>query len=134
MSLDTALEEAIKTIPECLAAGYTDLESGMLLGMKTVDSYSDEFLETLAAATTEMFQGTNVILIEDMVKNSRGLPLDDKHYFKEFIVNSDNLVHVFIRGKINANQVATFVCSKSANLGLVLNKSRAAIVKLESEV
>ena len=32
MSLDNALQTAVSSIPECLAAGYIDLSSGMILG------------------------------------------------------------------------------------------------------
>lgn len=130
--LDSALQEAVTTIPECVAAGYVDLSSGMLLGIKTVDSHPQEVLELLAAATTDMFQGPNVVTIENMFKKTRGLPMDDYHYFQEMIVNSDNLIHIFMRAKTNQEHVITFVCRKSANLGMVLTKARSALPKVEA--
>ena len=133
-NLDDALQQAISNIPECVAGGYVDLSSGMLLGIKTVDSHPQEVLELLAAATADLFQGPNVVTIENMFKKSRGLPLDDYHYFQEMIVNSDNLIHVFIRGKSNQDHVATFVCRKSANLGMVLTKARSAMPGIEAAV
>ena len=129
--LEQQLQTAVTSIPECVAAGYVDLSTGMLLGIKTVDSHPAEILELLAAATSDMFQGSNVVTIENMFKKSRGVE-DAKHYFNEMIVNSDNLIHVFIRGKVNEEHVVAFVCRKSANLGMVLTKSRAAIPALES--
>lgn len=129
--LEQQLQTAVTSIPECVAAGYVDLSTGMLLGIKTVDSHPAEILELLAAATSDMFQGSNVVTIENMFKKSRGVE-DTKHYFNEMIVNSDNLIHVFIRGKVNEEHVVAFVCRKSANLGMVLTKSRAAIPALES--
>jgi len=78
-----------------------------------------------------MFQGPNVVTIENMFKKARGVE-DGKHYFNEMIVNSDNLIHVFIRGKVNDEHVVAFVCRKSANLGMVLTKSRSAMPGLES--
>lgn len=131
-SLDNTIQQAISTIPECLAGGYVDLSSGMLLGIKTVDSHPQEVLEMLAAATTDLFQGPNVVTIENMFKKSRGLPMDDFHYFQEVIVNSENLIHIFMRTKENQNHVVTFVCRKSANLGMVLTKARAALPKVEA--
>jgi hypothetical protein len=133
-SLDDALQKAITSVPECVAGGYVDLSSGMLLGIKTVDSHPQEVLELLAAATSDLFQGSNVITIENMFKKSRGLPMDDYHYFQEMIVNSDNLIHVFIRGKSNQDHVVTFVCRKSANLGMVLTKARGAMPEIESSL
>lgn len=133
-TLDNALQQAITTIPECVAGGYVDLSSGMLLGIKTVDSHPQEVLELLAAATADLFQGSNVVTIENMFKKSRGVPMDNYHYFQEMIVNSDNLIHVFIRGKSNQDHVATFVCRKSANLGMVLTKARGSMPAIEATI
>ncbi len=133
-SLDNALQQAITAVPECVAGGYVDLSSGMLLGIKTVDSHPQEVLELLAAATADLFQGSNVVTIENMFKKARGVPMDDYHYFQEMIVNSDNLIHIFIRGKSNQDHVATFVCRKSANLGMVLTKARSAMPQIEAAV
>jgi len=131
--LNNALQTAISSIPECLAAGYIDLSSGMLLGIKSVDSQPAEVVELLAAATADLYQGPNVRLIETIFKKARGLKDDSHHYFQEFIVNSDNLIHIFLRGK-NQEQVACFVCRKSANLGMALTKSRSAMPSLEASV
>jgi hypothetical protein len=131
MSLDKALQEAISTVPECVAAGYVDLTTGMLLSVKTVDSHPQEVLDIIAAATADMFQGTNVSIIESMFKKARGVADDDHHYFQEMIVLSDNLIHVFIRCKANEEHVMGFVCRKSANMGMVLTKSRAVLPAIE---
>ena len=134
MSLAKALQEAVSSVPECLAAGYVDLATGMLLDAKTVDSHPAEILEVVAAATADLFQGANVTLIESMFKKARGVDDDGHHYFQEIIVNSDNLVHVFLRGKKNQSHVATFVCRKSVNLGMAITKARAIMPKLEASV
>lgn len=130
--LEGVLQKAITTVPECVAAGYIDLTTGMLLGIKTVDSHPHEVLELLAAATADMFQGTNVVTIEKMFKKSRGLKDDEHHYFNEMIVNSDNLLHIFLRGKKNEEQVLGLVCRKTANLGMALTKSRALMPEVEA--
>lgn len=133
MSLDSALEKAVATIPDCVAAGYVDLDSGMLLAIKTVDSHAQEVIDLLAAATSDLFQGANVQAIEKIFRRVRGVQEDGRHYFQEIIVNSENLLHIFLRGK-NQQQVATFVCRKGANLGMVLTKSRMAMPLIESSL
>lgn len=130
--LEGALQKAITSVPECVAAGYVDLSTGMLLGIKTVDSHPQEVLEMLAAATADMFQGTNVVTIEKMFKKSRGLKDDGHHYFNEMIVNSDNLIHIFLRGKKNEEQVLGLVCRKSANLGMAITKARSLVPEVEA--
>jgi hypothetical protein len=134
MSLDQAISNAVSQIPECVAGGYVDLSSGMLLGLKTVDSHPNEVMDILAAATADLFQGNNVSVIENIFKKARGHAADPHHYFQEIIVNSDNLIHVFLRSKKVEDQVACFVCRKSANLGMVLTKARQAIPVLEAAV
>ena len=132
MSLDSVVQKAVTSVPECVAAGFVDLGSGMVLSIKTVDSHPQEVFELLAAATADLFQGPNVRSIENVFRKARGLSENsDHHYFQEIIVNSDNLIHVFLRSK-RQGQVACFVCRKGANLGMVLTKARMALPDIEA--
>jgi len=132
LALETAIGKAIREIPECVAGGVVDMGTGMLLAVKTVDSHPREVLDLVAAATADLFQGNNVVAIERMFKKARGLKDDGHHYFQEMIVFSDNLLHVFLRGKKNPENVAVFVARKSANIGMMLAKSRLMLASLES--
>jgi hypothetical protein len=132
--LDGTLNRAVSNVPECVAAGYVDMSTGMLLGAKTVDSHPREVLDLVAAATADLFQGTNVTSIEKMFKKARGVKDDGSHYFNEIIVFSENLLHVFVRAKRNKEQAAVFVCRKSVNLGMALTKSRMSMDDIEASV
>jgi hypothetical protein len=132
MSLDQELVNLQKSVPECVAAGYVDMKTGMLLGIKTVDSHPQEVIDLVAAATGDLFQGSNVVAIEDMFKKARGVDNDGHHYFQEIIVLSDNLIHVFQRGKRSEDMVLVTVCRASANLGMVITKSRHGLPKVEA--
>jgi len=133
MSLEQEINETVKVIPDCLAAGYVDMKTGMLLGVKTVDSHPQEVLDLVAAATGDLFQGPNVVAIEAMFKKARGVDPDpDHHYFQEIIVLSENLLHVFQRAKRNVDMVLVVVCRVSANLGMVLTKARMQLSKVEA--
>ncbi|MDD3786834.1 MAG: hypothetical protein PHQ87_14920 [Hydrogenophaga sp.] len=134
MSLDAKLAAMINTIPECVAGGYVDIGSGMLLSVKTVDSHPQEVIALVAAATADLFAGQNITMIEKMFKKSRGLEDDGHHYFQEIVVNSDNLIHVFLRGKRYPDYVAVFVCRRTANLGMALTKARMAMPEIEAAV
>jgi hypothetical protein len=134
MSLDAKLSSLLSTIPECVAGGYVDIGSGMLLSVKTVDSHPQEVVALVAAATADLFAGPNISMIEKLFKKARGVADDGHHYFQEIIVNSDNLIHVFMRGKRYPDYVAVFVCRKTANLGMALTKSRMAMPELEAAV
>ena len=133
-SLDRALQDAMNAVPECIAAGYVDMSTGMLLAIKTVDSHPQEVLDLVSAATADLFQGANVSAIESMFKQSRGLKDDGHHYFQEIVVFSDNLLHMFARCKQNIDHVAVFVTRKSANVGMVIAKSRMMLSSLDGAV
>jgi len=132
MSLDSALMKAQQSVPECVAAGYVDMSTGMLLGVKTVDSHPQEVLDLVAAATADLFQGPNVTAIEKLFRKSRGQSEDGSHYFREIVVFSENLIHVFIRGKKKKDQAGVFVTRASANVGMVLSKARVAFADVET--
>lgn len=134
MALDTTLAKAQQSIPECVAAGYVDMSTGMLLGVKTVDSHPQEVLDLVAAATADLFQGQAVTSIEKLFRKSRGQPENGNHYFREIIVFSENLLHVFLRSKRKHDQAVVFVCRVSANIGMVLTKSRQCLSEVEASV
>jgi hypothetical protein len=134
MSLDNELATLQKIVPECVACGLVDMKTGMLLGIKTVDSHPQEVIDLVAAATGDLFQGSNVVAIEQMFKRARGVSNDTHHYFQEIIVLSDNLLHVFQRCKRAEDMVLVTVCRVSANLGMVIAKSRQSLPKVEAVV
>lgn len=132
--LNQALAMAMSSVPECLAAAYVDLSTGLLMAVNTIDSHPKEVVDILAAATSDLFAGKNVVTIENMFKKSRGLAMNSHHYFQEVIVNSDHAIHVFLRGKRHPGYIACFVCKKSVNLGMAMATSRAALSDLEAVV
>lgn len=124
MSVDTLLQSCLRDIPKAVAAGVVDMGSGMLLGVKTVDSHPQEVLDILAAGTKDLFEGDNTTNIEQIFKTVRGVQSNER-YFREIIVGSTNLIHYFARLKSNQEHVMTVVCRTDVNLGLVLVKARA---------
>ena len=135
MSLDTTLQQAVVSVPECVAAGYVDISSGMLLSVRTVDSHPREVLDLVAAATAVLYQGPNIRSIEQMFRRARGLQEQEgAHYFQEIIVNSENLIHIFMRGKRYPDYVMVFVCRRTANLGMALTRSRLAMPGIEAAI
>ena len=131
MSLDASLSKAQQEVPECVAVGFVDMMTGMLLAVRTVDSHPQEVLDLVAAATADLFQGKSVTAIEKLFRRSRGQAEDGRHYFNEIIVISDNLLHVFQRSKRTPSHAAVFVTRSNANIGMVLSKSRSMMRELE---
>jgi hypothetical protein len=133
-STSQLVSEAVKQfraqVPECIASGLVDMSTGMLLAADTLDDHPSEVLDLLAAATFDLFQGRNVVMIEDIFKARRGVH-DDRHYFQEILVHSDNLVHVFLRSATNQDIVAVAVCRKQANTGMLFAQARFVMKQLD---
>ncbi|GFJ86507.1 hypothetical protein Prum_001490 [Phytohabitans rumicis] len=69
--ITNTVKELRQNVPDCVAAGMVDMSTGMLLAVDTVDSHPGEVLDLLAAATFDMFQGRNVVMIEEMFNKRR---------------------------------------------------------------
>lgn len=131
MNLDSILNTTLSSVPKAVAAGIVDMDSGMMLEMKTTSNHPNEVFDFLAAATKDMFEGENVTSIENIFKQARGQAGSDKRYFQEVMVFSDNLIHYFSRVPNNPSIVYGVVCSISANVGMVLVKSRGIVKSIK---
>lgn len=131
MNIDNLLNETINQVPKAVAAGVVDMESGLMLGIKTTSNHPSQVFDFLAAATKDIFEGDNVTAIEDIFKEARGERKSTERYFREIVVFSSNLLHYFTRIPGQDSQVYGVVCHVSANVGLVLVKSRMIAKKFE---
>lgn len=132
MGYDEELNNYQRSVPDCVAVGVVDLQSGMLLGIKTLDSQPAEVIDLAAAATGDLFQGANVTAIERLFRKSRGQVANDEHHYnREVIALSDSMIHIFQRGQQAENFVLCTVCRVSANLGMALVRARMGMPTLE---
>lgn len=123
MSADAIVQSLMSNVPKAIAAGVVDMDSGMLLAIKTVDSHPQAVLDMVAAATKDLYEGDTVMSIENTFKKARGDSYSG-HYFREIIVTSKNLLHIFARLDGQENVVAVVVARIDTNLGLALMKTR----------
>jgi hypothetical protein len=136
-SMSQVVSDAVKdfrgSVPDCVAAGIIDMSTGMLLAVDTVDNHPHEILDLLAAATFDIFQGRNVVMIEDIFNKRRGIA-PSGHYFQEILVNSQNLVHLFMRSALNADVVAAVICRRTVNIGMLFAQARMVMKRLDTDV
>lgn len=66
-----------------------------------------------------------------MWKQHRGTP-DTGHYFNEILVNSENLVHLFLRSRTNPDIVAVVICTRQVNVGMLFAQARRVFKELEN--
>lgn len=126
MSIETALSSAMANIPDCIAAGYVDMETGMLLGTHATDADSEKSLAVLALAVANLFQGRGVRAFEELLRES-GSESADQPGFGEVAVFSGNRLHIFLRTKEYPDHVVCYICRASANVGLALTKSHLSL-------
>ncbi|WP_208350512.1 hypothetical protein [Pseudaestuariivita rosea] len=123
MSLEQALEKSMTNVPECLAVGYLDVETGMLLAETMMPGFSSDVFDTLAGAMTDMLLGDEFARLDNHM--AQGDPNEpSESYFQEFLVFNQQYLNVFMRTKQYPNHVVCYICNKLANPGMVLTKSR----------
>jgi len=125
MSEEAIIKDSMANVPKAVAAGLVDMGSGMLLGIKTVESHPQEVVDILAPATKELFEGDMVTAIENLFKKARGVETKE-HYFQEMLISSSNLWHYFGRVKGSPGMMLVVVCRGDVNMGMMLMKCREA--------
>ncbi|WP_209507588.1 MULTISPECIES: hypothetical protein [unclassified Ruegeria] len=133
MSIQDALNTAIETIPDCIAAGYIDMETGMLLGSSVSDSDCAESLDTLAIAVANLFQGRGVAAFEALLHEA-GNTDEENTGFGEIAVFSKDRLNIFLRTKEYPDHVVCYICRNSANVGLALTKSHLSLKPVAAAV
>ncbi len=114
------------TIPDCIAAGYIDMETGMLLGASAADDTCTEALNNLAIAVANLFQGRGVNAFQELLETA-GLQDSENPGFGEIAVFSNDRLHVFLRTRDFPEHVVCYICRDSANVGLALTKSHLSL-------
>lgn len=126
MSIQNALKTAIETIPDCIAAGYIDMETGMLLGSSVSDPEYGESLDNLSIAVANLFQGRGVAAFEALLREASGEEIQGTG-FGEIAVFSKDRLNIFLRTKEYPDHVVCYICRNSANVGLALTKSHLSL-------
>ncbi len=134
MSIQDALSTAIETIPDCIAAGYVDMETGMLLGSSVSEPECTESLDNLSIAVANLFQGRGVAAFEALLRDAGGDDEAQNTGFGEIAVFSKDRLNIFLRTKEYPDHVVCYICRNSANVGLALTKSHLSLGSVAAAV
>lgn len=115
--IDDACKEVVNKVDGAVACGVVDLDTGMLLGIFNASNYTQTLNEVVAAATMDMFRGSNIGRVEQMVRTHRGIPENGAHYFQEIHVSSANNYH-FMKTLKGDKAVIVLVTKKTTNIGM----------------
>ncbi len=133
MTIEAALNTAMKTIPDCIAAGYVDMETGMLLGTNTSEPDSADVLDSLAIAVANLFQGRGIKAFEELLSTA-GAEESENPGFGEIAVFSNDRLNIFLRTREYPDHVVCYICRNSANVGLALTKSNLSLRSVAAAV
>jgi hypothetical protein len=128
--LENALAEILNNVPDCIATGWVDIRSGMLLEVHTADT-TDDGRDIVTSATNNVFRGPMITAIEEMFQRALG-ETTAGHYFREIVVMSNDLIHMFARCQRKTDQVLVVVTRISTNLGALITRTRAALSALDN--
>lgn len=131
--IDDACKEVVESIDGATACGVVDLDTGMLLGLYNAAGYTQTLNEAVAAATMDMFRGSNVARVEEMVRDHRGVAEDGAHYFQEVHITSEHNYH-FMKTIKEGRSVMVLVTQKTTNIGMGWAQLKSAIPRIEPHV
>lgn len=123
MSIAPIVAQLLSTVPKSVAAGVVDMRTGELLDVHTTKTHPSQVLDMVALATHDLFEGPNISSIENTFKQIRGDQYEGR-YFREIIVTSKNLLHIFARLEKQENLVLVVVAREHTNLALALMNTR----------
>jgi hypothetical protein len=128
--IDDACRDVVTKVDGAVACGVVDLDTGMLLGIHNSANYTQTLNEIVAAATMDIFRGTHVGRIEQMVRQHRGIPENGAHYFQEIHITSENNYH-FAKTLKGGRAVIMLVTKKSTNIGMGWAMLKSVIPSVE---
>ncbi len=131
MSFDQILSELTNGIPECLASGVVDVPTGTVVGCKTAQRGFKHEFEVIAAATATVFAAAPSDAMNDTVGS---LKPRAPYEFKEVTLMGSGRVQVYCRPDTNPDLALVVICNATANLGMVLAKTRLQLTMLEAQV
>ncbi|MEW6128329.1 MAG: hypothetical protein AB1757_14920 [Acidobacteriota bacterium] len=115
--IDDACKSVVDKVDGAVACGVVDLDTGMLLGIHNSSQYTQTLNEVVAAATMDMFRGSNIGRIEQMVRAHRGISENGQHYFEEVHITSIHNYH-FAKTLKGGKAVIMLVTKKTTNIGM----------------
>lgn len=128
--MDDACREVVTKTDGAVACGIVDLDSGMLLGIFNSANYTQTMNEIVAAASMDLFRGSNVGRIEQLVRSHRGLPENGEHYFNEVHITSEHNYH-FAKTLKKGKAVIMLVTKKTTNIGMGWAQLKSVIPMVE---
>jgi hypothetical protein len=116
IDLNVTCRKVVEDVPDALACGIVDINTGMIMGVHhTVSYFTQSYLDAVAAAAVEMFRGKTVRRVEELISRHRGQEVRDS--FEEIFISSVKVFH-FMKLIAQKNAVIVLVTKKTSSQGM----------------
>jgi len=131
--IDDACKEVVDHVDGAIACGVINIQTGMLLGIYNASTDSGALNEVVASATRDLFRGTNIERIEQIVRAHRDVPEGEGRHFREIHVTSERNFH-FAKAVRGGRSIILLVTKRSTNIGVGWSQLKSIIPRIESLV
>ncbi|TQV66831.1 hypothetical protein [Aliiroseovarius halocynthiae] len=131
VSLDDALTAAMQSVPNCVAAGYIDMQTGFLLGLEGRDDDSMAALENMSTSIANLILGQGISAFEKLLSSGEE---SQGSGFGEIAIYSGDRLYLLLRRADQPDHVVCFVSKGHTNVGLALAKSTSKMNMISAAV
>jgi hypothetical protein len=132
--LDEALRNAMSEIPNCVAMGAVDLSSGTMLAVEAVEQRSQEMLNVMTSAVTELFEAPLLQAFSEIYAPSPGEAPNSGKQFTELLLLNNFHHYLLLRGRKRTHLAVIVITTKETPVGLLMMKALGAMPNIENSV
>jgi len=122
-------QSVVNDVDGGLACSVIDLTSGLMLGTAhKVPYFSQTYMDAVAAAAVEMFRGKNVRVVEKLLSQQRGEPVENS--IEEMQMSTKGTYHFMSIVPDKPTALVVLVTTRAANLGMGWNAVRRSLVEI----
>lgn len=131
--LDESLQNAMSSVPNCIAIGAVDLTSGTLLALQADEERPQEMLNVMTSTVTELFeapllQAFSEIYSPDAEEKAKG------KQFNELLLLNDHHNYLLLRGRERRQLAVIIIATKETPVGLLMMKGMAVLPSIEQAI
>lgn len=116
MTVADVCRKVVDNMNDGLACAIVDVNTGMLLGIHhLVPHFTTDYLDAVAAAAVEMFNGRTVKRIEQLLSSMSGVPVQES--YEEIFTSSPRVFH-FMKLIREKQVIIILVTRKSVSQGM----------------
>jgi hypothetical protein len=132
--LKLALQDTVNNVPDCVAAGYVNIDEGRLVELYAADEAVRHLVGVTVLGAAELFEATNYAAAslrrlaagDDAFDESQDEPM------RELMLRMQSLLHLFMRCQRHPQCAVIVSCAEGVSPGIALSQARLALPAIEA--